>query len=133
MKRILWVTCVLLIPTLALGQAQTTGRVTGKVVDEEGNPVAGARVTFISSALQGERVLTTSDNGTFLAAILPVGPYAVEFTSTGMQPVAVSFRLGVGETVPLEVTMKKVTTLLSQPLICVQKAATPATLAVSQA
>jgi hypothetical protein len=107
MKRILWVTCVLLIPTLALGQAQTTGRVTGKVVDEEGNPVAGARVTFISSALQGERVVTTSDSGTFLAAILPVGPYAVEFTSSGMQPVAVSFRLGVGETVPLNVTMKK--------------------------
>jgi len=107
MKRILWVTCVLLIPTLALGQAQTTGRVTGTVVDEEGNPVAGARVTFISSALQGERVLTTSDNGTFLAAILPVGPYSVEISLPGMQPVAVSFRLGVGETVPLDVTMKK--------------------------
>jgi hypothetical protein len=98
---------ILLIPSLVFGQAQTTGRVTGTVVDEEGNPISGARVVFISSALQGERVLTTSDSGKFLAAILPVGPYSVEISAPGMQPVSFSFRLGVGETVPLNVTLKK--------------------------
>ena len=107
MKRFLVVMSILLIPTLVFGQAQTTGRVTGTVVDEEGNAVAGARVVFLSSALLGERVLTTSENGKFLAAILPIGPYSVEISAEGMQPVSFSFRLGVGETVPLDVTLKK--------------------------
>jgi hypothetical protein len=98
---------ILLIPALVFGQAQTTGRVTGKVVDEEGNPVAGARVTLISSALQGERIVKTADNGVFLAALLPVGPYAVEISAPGMQPISLSFRLGVGQTVPLDVVLKQ--------------------------
>jgi hypothetical protein len=95
------------LPALVFGQAQTTGRVTGTVVDEEGNPVAGARVTLISSALQGERVVTTSDDGGFLAALLPVGPYAVEVVAPGTQPVSISFRLGVGQTVPLDIVLEK--------------------------
>lgn len=107
MRRFLLVMSILLIPSLVFGQAQTTGRVTGTVVDEEGNPIAGARVVFISSALQGERVLATSESGKFLAAILPVGPYSVEISAPSMQPVSFSFRLGVGETVPLDVTLKK--------------------------
>jgi len=106
-RRFLLVMSILLIPSLVFGQAQTTGRVTGTVVDEEGNPVSGARVVFISSALQGERVLATSESGRFLAAILPVGPYSVEISAPSMQPVSFSFRLGVGETVPLDVTLKK--------------------------
>ncbi len=107
MRRFLLCTAILLIPALVFGQAMTTGRVTGKVVDEEGNPVAGARVTLISSALQGERVVKTADNGIFLAALLPVGPYAVEISAPGMQPVSLSFRLGVGQTVPLDVVLKQ--------------------------
>ena len=87
-RRFLLVTSLLLIPTLVLGQAMTTGRVKGTVIDEEGNAVAGARVVFISSSLQGERVLTTADNGKFLAAILPIGPYSVEISA----PAASSLR-----------------------------------------
>lgn len=107
MRRFLLCMAILLIPALVFGQAQTTGRVTGKVVDEEGNPVAGARVTLISSALQGERIVKTADNGVFLAALLPVGPYAVEISAPGMSPISLSFRLGVGQTVPLDVVLKQ--------------------------
>ena len=46
---------LLLIPALTFGQAETTGRVSGRVADEEANPIAGARVTLVSPALQGER------------------------------------------------------------------------------
>jgi len=106
-RRFLLVISLLLIPTLVFGQAMTTGRVNGHVVDEEGNAVAGARVVFISSSLQGERVLTTAVDGKFLAALLPIGPYSVEISAPGMQPVSFSFRIGVGDTVPLDVTLKK--------------------------
>ncbi len=104
---VLTILVLVFVPALAFGQAQITGRVTGKVVDEEGNPVVGARVSLVSSALQGERVVKSSVNGVFLAALLPVGPYAVEFVAPGMQPVSVSFRLGVGQTVPIDVVLEK--------------------------
>jgi hypothetical protein len=87
---------LLLVPALAWGQAQVTGRVAGKVVDEEGRPMAEVRVTLLSPAMQGERVVTTNENGQFLAALLPVGPYLATATAPGKQPVEVSFRVGVG-------------------------------------
>jgi hypothetical protein len=96
----------LLVSTVALGQAQTTGRISGRVIDEEGNAVAGARVTLISPALQGERVTETDAEGRFLAALLPVGPYGVTFASPGKQSAQVSLRVAVGRTDRLEVTLQ---------------------------
>jgi hypothetical protein len=97
---------VMLMTAPVFGQAETTGRISGRVVDEEGEPVAGARVALISSSLQGERTTRTDDVGDFLAALLPVGPYAVSVAAPGKQTVQVSLRLGVGQTVPLEIVMR---------------------------
>ena len=98
---------LMLLPALAFAQAETTGKVSGTVKDETGNPVAGASVKVVSSALQGERTTTTSDTGDFLMALLPVGAYSVTISAAGLQPVDVSFRLGVGQNVPLSVVLKK--------------------------
>ena len=75
---------LLLVPSLVLAQADLTGRVAGVITDEEGNPVAGARIELISPALQGERIIKTDDNGRYLAALLPVGAYALSVTSPGV-------------------------------------------------
>jgi len=106
-RAVFLVTIALLIPTLALGQAQTTGRISGRVIDEQGEPVAAARVTLISSALQGERVMETGENGEFLAALLPAGPYSVSVAKPGKQTVQVSLRLTVGQTAPLEIVLRE--------------------------
>jgi hypothetical protein len=106
-RKLLAVLAILLLPALAFAQAETTGRVVGKVVDEEGNPVVGARVSFVSPALLGERVVTTGAGGQFVAALLPVGAYSVTAAAPGMQPQQISFRLGVGQTVPLDITLKR--------------------------
>jgi outer membrane receptor protein involved in Fe transport len=106
-RKLLAVLAILLLPALAFAQAETTGRVVGKVVDEEGNPVVGARVSFVSPALLGERIVTTAANGQFIAALLPVGAYSVTAAAPGMQPQQISFRLGVGQTVPLDLTLKR--------------------------
>ena len=51
MKKILiTLAVVLLLPTLVLAQAQTTGQIAGKVTDEGGSPVAGADVEASSNA-----------------------------------------------------------------------------------
>lgn len=102
MKRNLWLVLVLLmVPALVLAQAQTTGRINGRVTDENGAPLPGATITVNNSALQLERTATTGSNGEFLFALLPTGNYEVTVTSEGRQPEVYRFRLGVGETVPV--------------------------------
>jgi outer membrane receptor protein involved in Fe transport len=107
MRRQFWLALVLLValPVLAFGQAQTTGRITGRVTDDQGAPVAGATVTINNTELQLERTTTTGPNGDFLFALLPVGPYSATVTGEGRQPQVLTFRLGVGETVPLNVQL----------------------------
>ncbi len=107
MRRQFWLVLALLmaLPVLAFGQAQTTGRITGTVTDEQGAPVAGATVTVNNTELQLERTATTGPNGEFLFALLPVGPYSTTVTGEGRQPQVLTFRLGVGETVPLNVQL----------------------------
>lgn len=56
--------------------AQTSGRLAGKIVDEAGNPVAGAEVSV------GAQTLTTDNNGDF-AADLPAGSYTLTVRMSG--------------------------------------------------
>ena len=97
---------LLLLPAIALQAAELTGRVTVTVTDEEGNAVADARVEFISPALMGERVQNTDADGRLTSSLLPVGAYAVTVSAPGKQTVTLSLRVGVGHSVPLDVTLK---------------------------
>ncbi len=105
MRKLALIFLILLIPALALGQAQTTGRVSGNVVDENGQPVVGAIVTVESPALLGERQARTNERGEFLFGLLPVGPYRVVVSAPGKKTMDFSFPLTLGQTVPLNVTM----------------------------
>lgn len=111
--KLFWIAAIVWMATgsVALGQAQTTGRISGKVTDEEGTAVGGARVTITSPALLGERVVETDDHGAFLAALLPAGAYVVRVSSPGKQAVLVSLRVAIGPTEPLAIFMKAGETL----------------------
>ena len=97
---------MLIVTTLVFGQAQTTGRATGKVVDEKGAPIKGAKATLISMAIKTERTATTDDGGKFTFTLLPPGDYAITVASEGKQSVDVAFRVGIGQTIPLDFTLK---------------------------
>jgi Carboxypeptidase regulatory-like domain/TonB dependent receptor/TonB-dependent Receptor Plug Domain len=96
---------VALAPTTLFGQAQTTGSVTGTVVNDAGAPIADAEVTLTSPAIQGERVTRTGAGGQFTARLLPPGQYTATVNSPGLQPAVLTFRVLVGETMPLNVTL----------------------------
>ncbi|HEV7238523.1 MAG TPA: TonB-dependent receptor [Thermoanaerobaculia bacterium] len=96
---------VALAPTTLFGQAQTTGSVTGTVLNDAGAPIADAEVTLTSPAIQGDRVTRTGPNGQFTARLLPPGQYTATINSPGLQPAVLSFRVLVGETMPLNVTL----------------------------
>ncbi|MGZ8710195.1 MAG: carboxypeptidase regulatory-like domain-containing protein, partial [Thermoanaerobaculia bacterium] len=101
----LLIALIALTPTTMFGQAQTTGSVTGTVVNEAGAPVADAEVTLTSPAIQGERVTRSGASGQFTARLLPPGQYTATINSPGLQPAVLSFRVLVGETMPLNVTL----------------------------
>src|SRR3954467_4568447 len=85
---------VLLVPLAVFGQAEVTGKITGTVKDDQGQPVSGATVEVTSKGLQLERQATTDDKGEFLLALLPTGAYTVTVTALGRQPQVYNLRLG---------------------------------------
>src|SRR5947209_390542 len=96
---------VLLFPLAVFGQAEVTGRITGTVKDDQGKPIAGATVEVTSTALKIQRQATTEENGEFLFALLPTGAYTVTVSAVGRQPQFFNLRLGIGQTVPLDVPL----------------------------
>lgn len=96
---------VLLVPLAVFGQAEVTGRITGTVKDDQGQPLSGATVEVTSKDLQLERQATTGANGDFLFALLPTGAYTVTVSALSHQPQVFNLRLGIGQTVPLDVTL----------------------------
>jgi hypothetical protein len=93
------------MPTVLFAQAQTTGSVTGTITDESGAPVADAEVTLSGTALQGDRVTRTNAAGQFTARLLPPGQYTATITKPGLQPTVMQFRVMVGDTIPLDVSL----------------------------
>ena len=123
MRHLAFLLVLSLIPVAAFGQALTTGRIVGTVVDEDGQPVADARVNVLSPVLQGERVIRSDDSGRFLVELLPSGPYSVTIASPGKQTVQISLRVGLGQMAPLNVTLKAGKT--EQERVTVYATATP--------
>jgi hypothetical protein len=69
----------LLIATpLALLAQQYSGTITGTVTDAQGAAVAGAQVTVTNPATNATYTATTSDQGVYAVAQLPVGIYRVQ-------------------------------------------------------
>ncbi|ANU06810.1 TonB-dependent receptor [Paraurantiacibacter namhicola] len=67
----------------AAAQDYTRGVLQGTVVDEAGNPVAGAEVTVTSNAQGFSNSTTTSANGGFTVNALPTGNYTVVVSQNG--------------------------------------------------
>jgi hypothetical protein len=113
-SRVLVVALLVLLPSLAWAQAETTSRLSGTVVDEAGQPVAQAKVVLTSRAMQGERETTTDDQGKFLEALLPPGLYIVTISAADKTPKQYTIRLSVGQTVPLNAVLKAGTDVVEE-------------------
>ena len=96
---------VIAVASSLFGQAQTTGRITGQVVDDTGAAIRGATVTARNNALSLERTATTVASGDFQLSLLPSGAYTVTITAPGKQPEVYNLDVRVGESVPLNVRL----------------------------
>src|SRR5579872_1221591 len=103
MKRHLYgaVTFVLLSCASAFAQ-QTTGSVSGRVVDQQGAAVPGATVTAKSTATGFTRNETSDAEGVYRVSALPVGTYDITAELSGFTTVSrKAIEISVGQTVPL--------------------------------
>lgn len=89
-----WVAALLIVMVPVAGFAQeTTSNIRGKVLDENGAPVAGETVTVEDMRSGVSRTLTTDAEGLFLATrLLPGGPYQI--TVRGQSTEVPSISLG---------------------------------------
>ncbi len=69
--------------------AQSTGSISGRVVDPTGAAIPGAAVAVTNQNTNRERHLETGPDGTFSFVVLPIGVYRVRAEAAGFQPIEV--------------------------------------------
>jgi hypothetical protein len=107
----LLVALVLVVPASIFAQSQaTTGVIEGTVVDASGASLPGVTVTVKNTATNFEQIAVTDKQGRFRNVLLPLGPYQVTATLEGFGTVVQKgIDLGVGQTLPVAITMKPAT------------------------
>jgi len=104
---------LLLAPAIVYAQGVTTGDLAGKVLDPNGDPVAGARIEAELLTTGTQYADTTDQAGRFSMLNAKVGgPYAVKATVEGFQPAElgnVYVRLGVTTELVFNVKLEAVT------------------------
>jgi outer membrane receptor for ferrienterochelin and colicin len=83
----------------------TTGTISGRVLDVQGAALPGAVVIAKSPNLQGSRETVTSENGDYILAALPSGPYTISFEISGFQTQTRAVVLAPTQVLPLEVRL----------------------------
>jgi hypothetical protein len=102
--RKLFAVILLVVATAALGQ--TSGGLSGKVIDTTGAALPGVTVEARSPSLQGVRTDVTGSDGTYHFALLPPGAYDVHFALEGFGPVQRSnVRISLGKDATIDVRM----------------------------
>jgi outer membrane receptor protein involved in Fe transport len=86
--------------------AQTSGRISGTVVDSSGAAMPGVVVTVTSPSLQGSRSATTAANGEFRLLLLPPGTYTLKAEMSGFKTIEQKdIPVGVDRTVTLDLKL----------------------------
>jgi len=127
-----WLTAIILIIFLLSGislsaQIMPEGKITGRVVDDQGTPLPGVTVEATSPRLVGKAATVTDSNGTFRLMALPSGTYEVTFNLPGFKKlIRKEIYLELSQTLVLNVTMEpaaieeEVTVVGQSPLIDVK-------------
>ena len=100
----LWAALLACCASVAWGQ--TTGTIRGRVLDEAGSPVAGARVTAENLGTGTVRNTSSGTDGSFALPSLAVGLYEVRAEAEGFKRLVRSgLELAVRETISLDLRM----------------------------
>lgn len=113
-------------------QADTKGKLTGKVVDTVNEPVLGANVVIVGTTVGG----SADFEGNYTILNIPVGVYDVRVSAMGYQTrLTKELRISAGETTTLNVTIAEamievgeVTAIAERPLVDIRQTSSVAIL-----
>lgn len=109
MRAYLWLGLPVVALHASVAYAAETGDMRGRVVDEAGNPIAGASITVSGAEIAGVRTATADANGNFAILGLPVGAHEVLVESDDFAPVRLLATVRLDETVNIPATLTKST------------------------
>src|ERR1043165_5520790 len=101
---IFFIAIVFFVAYVATVAAQTTGRITGKVIDPKNSPVADAQITVMNRDPGRAIGARTASDGTFTTPELPTGDYAIRVVARGFRTARANVALQ--ENVPASVNLK---------------------------
>jgi len=119
----------------SLAAQQSTGKIIGKVLDAQGEPLPGVSVEASGARLVGKATAVTDAQGSYRLFALPPGSYTIVFALSGFQPVTrKDILLELEKTLTLDITMQpgaineEVTVIGQSPIIDVKSTTRGATL-----
>jgi len=86
-------------------QSQNTAQIQGAIQDASGAAVAGAEVKATQTATGAVRVVTSADDGGYVLANLPIGPYRLDVTKPGFSTfvqTGISLQVATNPTVDIQ-------------------------------
>jgi hypothetical protein len=120
-------------------QTETTGALSGAVLDGTGAAVPGATVVITDPATNSQQTLVTNAEGRYTASLLKPGLYKVTASAAGLQSETIQASVILGTTVPIDiqVTPKGDKTIIevtstSLPLVDTQNVALATTFSEQQ-
>lgn len=109
---------------VSVSAQQTTGTITGRVVDAQGAAIPGATISATSPTTGFNRTVVSDAGGTYRLSALPIGQYDMTVTLSGFSTVdRKGVTVSVGQTVSFEFALKvasmteTVTVTAAAPLI----------------
>ena len=100
----------LLLPSAAAGQSRGEGRITGKVVDDKGQPVADVSISATRAGETQPMQAKSNDKGEWTLNRLAEGEWTLEFTKDGYEPQRGTVKIGE------EANLRKVDVTLASKL-----------------
>lgn len=102
-SRLLPLIVVAAVPLVAQG---VSAQLSGKVLNTDGTPVAGATIIIRNAETGFGRTVQTDASGRYAAPLLPVGPYTVTVSKAGFRTAAnLKINLNLGDAAPLNVKL----------------------------
>jgi Carboxypeptidase regulatory-like domain/TonB-dependent Receptor Plug Domain len=95
----------LVLASGAMLSAQTTGALQGRVLDSNGNPVAGAKVVATGAGVQGERATSSDGTGSYRIGLLPPGLITVTAAKEGFNAARAQVQVGLDKTATVELKL----------------------------
>lgn len=97
----------LLVSPNIFGQSESgSSAIEGTIKDANGAVVPGANIVIKNTETGLERNLTSRNDGSFIASVLPVGNYLIRVESSGFAPAEMKKQISIGEASIIEIVLR---------------------------